>query len=94
MKTLLKYLQYMAGIVALSLAVSTNANATWFGAKVVQIVPVAGGDGGVTVQIVAGSTENRFSKTQISRVVINGSDAGANKILATFLTAVTLGALR
>ena len=89
-KTPLKMMKRTAGILALSLAVSSNANAVWFGAKIVQVVPNAGGDGDVTVQIVAGANENRFSKTEFSRVVINGSDAGANKIMATALTAITL----
>lgn len=63
------------------------ANATWYKCIVAQIVPREGGN--VYVQFLPGTDEDRF--TERSRGTISSDAPGGNKMLATLLTAISLG---
>jgi len=78
-------------LVMLGLLVCTSSFAapTWFKVKITQIVPRSS-SGDVFVQFVPGATETRFTGT--ARGVLLGSDTGTNKVMAVFLTAITLDA--
>lgn len=76
------------GLFALCLLLSTNASAVFYTAKIIQATPKS--DGTVTLQIAPGTGETRFVDNP-SRVDINPSDAGANTMYATALTAISMG---
>lgn len=82
-----KYVMKTLGVLALSMLVVSNSLAGWYSVKVVQVVPRAD-SGDVFVQLAPGAKETSF--TGIARGIIQGSDAGANKIMAVLLTAVSL----
>ena len=60
--------------------------ADWYTCEVVQVVPWSDGD--TRVQLAPGTGETRFSGT--ARVNVSGSDAGANRMIAVILTAISL----
>jgi cell division protein YceG involved in septum cleavage len=76
-------------LAVLCLLLSTNALAVFYTAKIIQATPKA--DGTVTLQISPGTGETRFVEDP-ARVDINPSDAGANTMYATALTAISLAA--
>jgi hypothetical protein len=79
----------LCAIIVLSAGLASNASAAWFTVKVVQVVPRASG-GDVFVQVSPGTGETAF--TGVARGIIQGSDEGANKIMAVLLTAISMGA--
>ena len=83
-----KYLIKALSILAICTAMTSNSFAGWYSVKVVQVVPRAD-TGDVFVQISPGAGETSF--TGVARGIIQGSDSGANKIMAVLLTAVSLG---
>ena len=79
----------LACLVALFvMASAVNASAAWYTVKIKQIVPRAA-SGDSYVQLLPGATETAF--TGVARGIIQGTDTGANKMVAVFLTAVSLG---
>lgn len=84
---------FIGGILSL-LVFAPNTYAEWYVATVEQVVPRATGD--VFVQIKPAPSETGFCENnvvagQLSRIIIDASDPGANALLATFLTALTMG---
>ena len=73
--------------IAFSIFLTSNSFAGWYTVKITQVVPRAD-TGDVFVQMAPGAGEKRF--TDIARGIIQGSDAGANKIMAVLLTSVSL----
>lgn len=65
---------------------SASSGATWYKGSIRQVVPQQNGD--VVVQVDPGKGESRYSER--SRVFIDGTDPGGNKLMATVLTAVAL----
>lgn len=63
------------------------ANAGWYNCLVYKVVPYESGN--VSVQLNPGANETRFGET--SRGIITGGTEGANKMLATLLTAMVNG---
>jgi hypothetical protein len=82
---------FMLCLFAVGFLFSANsfAAADWYTVKIAQIVPRSA-SGDVFIQFDPGASETRF--TQRSRAVLLGSDTGTNKVMAVFLTAVTLDA--
>ena len=85
---LFKLIRYIASIITLSVILSSNAYAAWFKVTIVQVVPRAETPGDVFIQVKPGKGETSFNET--ARGIIQGGDAGANKIMAAMLTAISL----
>jgi hypothetical protein len=67
---------------------TANVSAAWYNCAVVQIVPWS--DGEVRLQLQPGTNETAFSGTV--RMTIDTTQPGGKNILATVLTAISLGA--
>jgi hypothetical protein len=83
----IRYITKALSIFAFCTALTSNSFAGWYSVKVVQVVPRAD-TGDVFVQVSPGANETNF--TGVARGIIQGSDSGANKIMAVLLTAVSL----
>ena len=79
---------YLLGVITLSLVLTANSFAAdFYVVKLAKVNPRAAGD--VFVQFDPGASETRF--TARARGLLVGADPGSNKIMAVFLTAITLG---
>ena len=85
---LFKIPAYLLGVITLSLVLTANSLAgEFYVVKLAKVNPRAAGD--TFVQFDPGTGETRF--TARSRGMLLGTDPGSNKIMAVFLTAITLG---
>ena len=85
---LIKIPAHLLGVITLSLMLTANSLAAdFYAVKLAKVNPRAAGD--VFVQFDPGTDETRF--TNRARGMLLGTDPGSNKIMAVFLTAITLG---
>ncbi len=85
---LFKIPSYLLGVITLSLMLTANSFAAdFYVVKLAKVNPRAAGD--VFVQFDPGASETRF--TERARGLLVGADPGSNKIMAVFLTAITIG---
>jgi len=79
---------YFLTVLSLCFVLAPNAYADdWYDAKILKVTPRAE-TGDVFVQFFPGANEKDF--TGRAKAVILGPDAGANKIMAVLLTAISL----
>ena len=74
-------------LLACCFLVTSVVQAGWYDCKIVYVNPRANGT--VMIQFDPGTNEDAF--VEKSRAYVKPSDIGANKLLATILTAVSLG---
>jgi len=89
-----KSLGYMLGIFSLGLLLTANANAGWYWVKVKNVAP-ASVSGDTFVQFTPGIKPNGLTETAFTgaaRGIVSNGDAGANKVLAVLLTAISADA--
>jgi len=82
------------GIFTLGLLLTTNAHAGWYWVKVKNVAPAAV-SGDTFVQFTPGIKPNGLTETAFTgaaRGIVSNSDAGANKVLAVLLTAISADA--